>query len=127
MGVFAYAEANNQTSSSNMNNMSNMSNKNPASCNCNDSENNITIENGTFSPSLLMIPPGTTVVWTVKDPTGKYMVVSNKTTDGMNIFMSDDLSNGQSFNYTFNQTGTFYYYDMNHMNNKTLIGTIVVQ
>jgi len=50
-----------------------------------------------------------------------------KTTDGMNIFMSDDLSNGQSFNYTFNQTGTFYYYDMNHMNNKTLIGTIVVQ
>jgi plastocyanin len=75
----------------------------------------------------LTVTPGTTVVWTVNDPTGKYMVTSNKTSGGMNLFMSKDLSNGQSFNYTFNQTGTFDYYDMNHMDNKNLIGSIVVQ
>ena len=107
--------------------MSNMSNMNSTSSGSNGTQANIVIENGTFDPSLLTVTPGTTVVWTVKDLTGKYMVTSNKTNNGMNLFMSDDLTNGKSFNYTFNKTGTFDYYDMDHKNNKTLVGTIIVQ
>jgi plastocyanin len=126
IGVLAFAQTNNQTTVNNnsSNNMENMSNMNSTS---NESQANVIIKNGTFSPSLLMVTPGTTVVWTVEDPTGKYMVTSNKTSNGMNLFMSDDLTNGKMFNYTFNQTGTFDYYDMDHMNNKSLVGTIVVQ
>ena len=41
--------------------------------------------------------------------------------------MSDDLTNGQSFSYTFNKIGTYGYYDMDHMDNKSLTGTIIVQ
>jgi plastocyanin len=128
IGVFAFAQTNNQTTVNNStsNNMDNMSNMNSTSSG-NESPTNVIIENRTFNPSVLTIKPGTSVVWTVKEPTGKYMVTSNKTSNGMNLFMSKDLTNGQSFNYTFNQSGTFDYYDMDHMENKTLIGTIVVQ
>jgi plastocyanin len=127
IGVFVFTQANNQTTVNNSSSkiMDNMSNMNSSSNN--ESKTNVIIENGTFNPSILMITPGTTVVWTVKENTGKYMVTSNKTNNGMNLFMSDDLTKGQNFSYTFNKTGTFNYYDMDHMGNKTLIGTIVVQ
>lgn len=113
------------------------------SSNVNSSGNNVQaviIENGTFNPSTLTVKQGTTVVWTVKDSntSNKYMITSNKTgttdmennpegMEKMYLFMSDHLTDGQSFNYTFNETGTFDYYDMDHMDNATLIGTIIVQ
>ena len=91
----------------------------------------VLIENGTFNPANLTVKAGTTVKWTVNDNSNtKYMVTSNESgsSEGESyLFMSDDLTNGQSFSYTFNKTGTYGYYDMNHMDNKKLTGVIIVQ
>jgi Plastocyanin len=90
----------------------------------------VLIENGTFNPANLTVKAGTTVIWTVKDNSDtKYMVTSdaNGSVEGKYLFMSDDLTNGQSFRYTFNKTGTYGYYDMDHMDDKKLTGTIIVQ
>ncbi|MGB9979185.1 cupredoxin domain-containing protein, partial [Methanobacterium sp.] len=73
---------------------------------------------------------GTRVTWIVKDDSNnKYMVTSNAngSVEGKYLFMSDHLANGQSFSYTFNKIGTYGYYDMDHMDNKNLTGTIIVQ
>jgi plastocyanin len=117
--------------------MTNMSNMTSANSSSNGLQTTVTIENGTFNPANLTVKVGKTVTWIDKDPTTdtKYMVTSNKTgntemennTKGMYLFMSNDLTNGQSFNYTFNQTGTFYYYDMDHMGDNALNGVIIVQ
>jgi len=94
----------------------------------NDTQSTVIIENGTFNPKTLTVKAGTTVVWKVNESTGKYMITSNKTGNSEGyLFMSDDLSNGQTFNYTFPTNGTFDYYDMNNMDNANLTGTIVVQ
>ncbi len=94
------------------------------------SQTTITIQNGTFNPSNLTVKAGTTVTWIVKENSNiKYMVTSNEkgSVEGKYLFMSDDLTNGKSFSYTFNKTGTYGYYDMNHMDNKSLMGTVMVQ
>ncbi len=94
------------------------------------SEATVIIENGIFNPANLTVKAGTTVTWTVKDNSNtKYMVTSdaNGSVEGKYLFMSDDLTNGQTFSYTFNKTGTYGYYDMDHMDNKSLTGTIIVQ
>ncbi len=94
------------------------------------SQTTITIQNATFNPSNLTIKAGTTVTWIVKDnSTIKYMVTSDEkgSVEGKYLFMSNDLTNGKSFSYTFNKSGTYGYYDMNHMENKSLKGTIIVQ
>jgi len=89
----------------------------------------VLIENGTFNPANLTVKAGTTVIWVVKANSDKYMVTSdaNGSVEGKYLFMSDDLTNGQSFSYTFNKTGTYGYYDMDHMDDKKLTGTIIVQ
>ena len=85
------------------------------------SEATVIIQNGTFNPTNLTVKVGTTVIWIVKDNSdNKYMVTGSG-------FMSAHLTNGQSFSYIFNKTGTYDYYDMDHMNNKKLTGTVVVQ
>lgn len=120
VAAFAITHANPQKNSSD--NM-NMSNSSDMSNNTSSTNQTVTIENGTFNPANLTVKAGTTVVWINKDSNSKYMVTSNKT----DLFMSDHLSNGQSFSYTFNQTGTYDYYDMDHMDDNKLIGAIIVQ
>ncbi len=94
----------------------------------NDTQATVVIENGTFNPQTLTVKPGTTVIWKVNEPSGKYMVTSNKTGDQEGyLFMSNDLENGQTFSYTFHGNGTYDYYDMDHMDNMNLTGTIIVQ
>lgn len=94
----------------------------------NDTQATVVIENGTFNPRNLTVKSGTTVVWKVNEPTGKYMVTSNKSGNQEGyLFMSDDLVNGQTFSYTFHGNGTYDYYDMDNMDNMNLTGTIIVQ
>lgn len=119
VAAFALTQTNQNTVASNVNNGSDSV-----------TQATIIVQNGTFSPNNLTIKVGTTVTWIVKDDSNtKYMVTSNKTgsVEGKYLFMSDDLTNGQSFSYTFNKTGTYGYYDMNHMDNKKLTGTVIVQ
>jgi plastocyanin len=94
----------------------------------NDTQATVVIENGTFNPQNLTVKSGTTVTWKVNEASGKYMITSNKTGNQEGyLFMSDDLTNGQTFNYTFNGNGTYDYYDMDNMDNMNLTGTITVQ
>lgn len=84
------------------------------------SEVTVLIQNGTFNPYNLTVKSGTTVLWINKDSNVRYMVTGSG-------FMSPHLTEGQNFSYTFNKTGNYAYYDMDHMDDKKLIGIIVVK
>ncbi len=75
----------------------------------------ILIQGFAFSPSNLNIVKGTTVVWTNYDRM-TYKVKSEK-------FESGELNRGDSFNYTFNETGT---YDYSEVSIPSMKGTITV-
>ena len=63
--------------------------------------NTVEIKGFAFNPAAITIPKGTTVTWTQKD-SAQHTVTGN-------TFSSDILSQGQTFSYTFNETGTFEY------------------
>ena len=86
----------------------------------NSSEITVLIQKGTFHPSNLTVKSGTTVLWINNDSDVKYMVTGSG-------FMSPHLTKGQNFSYTFNKAGNYAYYDMDHMDDKKLTGTVVVK
>jgi plastocyanin len=63
----------------------------------------IDIQNFAFSPATLTIPVGTKVTWTNKD-TATHTVTSDN-----GAFNSNNMPNGATFSFTFNQAGTFSY------------------
>ena len=77
----------------------------------------VTIQNSSFNPSTLNVQVGTTVTWINKDTT-THDVVSDT-----GLFNSGNLTNGMSYNYTFNQTGSFAYHSAIQ---PSMTGTIVV-
>ena len=79
--------------------------------------NTVTIQNMAFNPSTLNVKVGTTVTWINKDST-THNVVSDS-----GLFQSGDLTNGMSYNYTFNTSGSYPYHCSIH---PTMTGTIVV-
>lgn len=90
----------------------------------------VTIENGTLDPAELTVKQGTTVTWVVKDASnGPFMITSNDSgnVEGKFLFMSDHLTDGQKYSVTFDEKGTYHYYDMDHMEDGKLTGTIIVQ
>lgn len=87
-------------------------------CTSNQSTGNtVTIQNMAFNPSTLNVQVGTTVTWINKD------TVTHDVTSDTGVFTSGNLTNGMSYNYTFNQTGTFPYHCAIH---PSMTGTIVV-
>lgn len=135
VAAFALTQTNQNTTAASSNDSMNMDNgdmgANGNTSNSTGANETVLIQNGTFNPANLTVKPGTTVIWTVKDDSNtKYMVTSNESgsSEGESyLFMSDDLTNGQSFSYTFNRTGSYAYYDMDHMDDKKLTGVIIVQ
>ena len=126
VAALALTQTNQNTAVASSNDSMNMSNSSDST----GGNETVIIQNGTFNPANLTVKAGTTVTWEVKDDSNtKYMVTSNAngSVEGKYLFMSDDLTNGQSFSHTFNKTGTYGYYDMDHMDNKSLTGTIIVQ
>lgn len=81
------------------------------------SSNTITITNSSFNPSMLTIKAGTTVTW-INKANGTMDVTSDS-----GIFSSGNISTGQSFNYTFDNTGTFPYHSSI---NPSMTGQILV-
>ena len=61
----------------------------------------VEIKGFAFNPATTTISKGTTVTWTQED-SAQHTVTGN-------TFSSDILSQGQTFSYTFNDTGTFEY------------------
>ncbi|SFV33634.1 cupredoxin domain-containing protein [Thermoflavifilum thermophilum] len=82
------------------------------------SGNVISISNYNFSPSSLTVAKGTTVKWTNSDP------VTHTVTEDNGKFDSGNLPYGQSYSYTFSDTGSFHYHCAIHTYMK---GTIIVQ
>jgi plastocyanin len=81
----------------------------------------IQIMNGTFTPSVLVILPGTGITWKNDDTTlHSVKVIGNNT----GMFNSGNIASGGTFIYTFTSTGTFQYADGYNMNST---GTVIVQ
>jgi plastocyanin len=78
----------------------------------------ITIKNFSFSPSSVIVARGTTVVWTNQDP------VAHTVTSDTNAFNSGSLIQGRSFQFQFNETGTYDYMCSIH---PSMRGEIIVQ
>lgn len=77
---------------------------------------NVTIQNFAFSPQTLTIKSGATVTWTNMD-SAPHRIKSD-------TFNSNNLSQGQSFEYKFNTPGTYDYYCSIH---PSMSGQIIVQ
>jgi plastocyanin len=79
--------------------------------------NTITIQNTAFYPTTLNVKPGTTVTWINKDNETQNIVSNN------GVFDSGNLKTNQSYNYTFNQSGSYPFHSTINTN---LTGTIIV-
>lgn len=82
------------------------------------STNSVTISDFAFSPASITVKKGTTVTWTNQDS-----VAHTVTSDSGNMLDSPLFSEGETFSFTFNQTGTFTYHCTPHPQMK---GTVVV-
>lgn len=78
--------------------------------------NTVLIQGFAFNPGVLKIKKGETVSWINKD-TAPHQIKSS-------TFGSDTLSNGQSFSYVFNETGTFNYSCSIH---PSMTGQIIIE
>lgn len=78
----------------------------------------VSIEGFAFSPAVLTIPVGTTVTWTNNDGTNHTV-----TSDG-GAFDSGALGSGDTFQFTFDEAGSYPYHCTIHPN---MTGTIVVE
>ncbi len=83
--------------------------------------NSVMIKNFAFSPATLTIKTGTTVTWMNQDG-APHTIASDP--GSVVAFTSESLANGASYQFTFNQTGTYSYYCTIHPSMK---GTIIVQ
>lgn len=78
----------------------------------------VSLVNLAFSPATLTVKVGTTITWTNNDS------MTHTVTSDNGVFDSGNLTPGQTFSYTFNNTGTFTYHCVIHSYMK---GTIIVQ
>ena len=80
----------------------------------------VTIDNFAFAPAILMIAPGTKVMWDNKDEE-PHTVTS---ADGGMMFKSPALDTDGKFSFTFDKPGTYKYFCSIHPH---MVGTIVVK
>jgi plastocyanin len=90
----------------------------------------VSIAGFAYSPQSLTVSPGTTVTWTNNDGT-PHTVTS---TDGPSTsaattgaFDSGSLAQGQTFSFTFDKAGTFYYDCTLHAAQASMHGTVIVK
>lgn len=78
----------------------------------------VTIQNFAFSPASMTVAKGATVTWTNQDS------VPHQIASDTNAFGGPAISQGGTYSFTFNDTGTFPYHCTIHPSMK---GTITVQ
>ena len=71
-----------------------------------------------FSPSTIIVPVGTTVTWTQLD------AIMHTVTSNAGLFYSGGLALGDTFSYTFTESGTFNYHCTPH---PWMRGTVIVE
>lgn len=74
-----------------------------------------------FNPTQLQVDSGATVTFTNKD-NADHSVTSNS-----GLFDSGKIKSGNSFTYTFNTKGNYYFYCNYHSSNSSEQGAIVVK
>lgn len=116
LAYFLTRNNNSSNSSTPPNNTSSTDNNPPAATQATDK---VTIENMAFTPADITIKKGTAVTWTNRDSVA-HTVVETDGQDGPN---SNDLSNGQSYTFTYNTVGTFKYHCSIH---PMMTGTVTV-
>jgi len=78
----------------------------------------VAIDGFAFIPAILNVPVGTTVVWYNNDS------VTHTVTARDNLFESGNLSPGDAFRYTFEQSGALEYYCRIH---PSMVGKIIIE
>jgi plastocyanin/heat shock protein HslJ len=78
----------------------------------------VAIDGLAFNPATLNVPTGTTVLWYNNDS------VTHTVTARDNLFDSGDLSPGDTFKYTFEQSGELEYYCRIH---PSMVGKITIE
>jgi len=97
--------------------------ENEDSDNMEQASNEVAMENTAFNPQELTVEVGTTVTWTNED--GFAHTVTSGTPDNpTDLFDSGNVASGDTFEFTFEETGTYEYYCKLHTPDMT--GTIVV-
>ena len=81
-------------------------------------ENEIYMENSEYVPQNKIVEVGTTVKWINKDP------FAHTVTSPVGLFESGTIESGGTFEYTFNNTGTFEVICTIHPN---MTGTVTVE
>lgn len=81
-------------------------------------KNAVKIENFTFTPPTITIPPGTTVTWTNVDDIPHTVVAENHS------FRSKALDTNDSFSFTFAAPGEYSYFCSIH---PKMVGKIIVK
>lgn len=81
--------------------------------------NSVTITNFAFSPADITVKKGTTVIWTNQDSVSHTV----RETDGQTGPNSSTLSQGKSYSFTYDTTGTFKYHCSIHPD---MTGTVTV-
>ncbi len=83
-------------------------------------EAEITVDNFTFSPSVLTVPAGTTVTWTNRDDI-PHLIVGR---DDPAALRSPPLDTGDHYSTVFTRPGTYAYFCSIHPH---MQGTVVVR
>ncbi len=84
------------------------------------SGNTVAIQDFAFSPSTLTVKKGTIVTWTNKDSAAHTVTGDDVSTSGLDSTL---LNSGDTFQHTFDKTGTFPYHCTRH---SSMTATIVV-
>ncbi len=94
------------------------------------SATSVLIASYAFSPQSITVKAGTTVTWTNNDSVPHNVVSASDASTGASTtdtFASGNLTQGQTFSYTFDTAGTYYYECSIHASMATMHGTVVVQ
>ena len=70
---------------------------------------NVIIRQKAFDPDIITISPGTTVVWTNEDSFNHRVVHMPELPSEKELFHSGLLTKGDTFSYTFQTAGRYYY------------------
>jgi plastocyanin len=90
----------------------------------------VSIQNFAFTPKTLTVSPGTTVTWTNND-SAPHNVISAKSlslnSTTTSVFASSTLSQGQTFSFTFQAKGVYFYECSIHKSLPAMHAVIVVK
>lgn len=96
----------------------------PGNGNGDPAANEVMMTNQSFTPENLEVEVGTTVTW-INDSSEIHTVTSGTNGDHDGIFNSGEVSPGEEYSYTFDETGTYDYYCIPHLN-VGMTGTVTV-